>query len=131
MALNRVKTRRSFQKFNLSSFVNMKLEKDQGVSDESGLEKPVSETRALRKDAGHWLKARRADVGLSQVDLAARLGLKYYTFISQVENGFSRVPTETMEAWARALKLDPAAFTKHLLVYYEPELHRLLFGATE
>ncbi|MCX7309760.1 MAG: helix-turn-helix transcriptional regulator [Afipia sp.] len=109
----------------------MKLEKDQGVSDESGLEKPVSETRALRKDAGHWLKARRADVGLSQVDLAARLGLKYYTFISQVENGFSRVPTETMEAWARALKLDPAAFTKHLLVYYEPELHRLLFGATE
>jgi len=35
--------------------------------------------------------------GLSQVQLADRLGLKYYTFISQVENGFGRVPSETME----------------------------------
>lgn len=92
--------------------------------------KVVPEARQLRKQAGDWLKARRADAGLSQVDLAARLGLKYYTFVSQVENGFSRVPTETMEAWARALSLEPSAFARHLLVYYEPELHRLLFGAT-
>jgi len=89
----------------------------------------VPEARQLRKEAGDWLKQRRADAGLSQVDLAARLGLKYYTFISQVENGFSRVPTETMAAWATELGLEPAAFAKHLLLYYEPELHRLLFGA--
>ena len=88
----------------------------------------VPEARQLRKEAGDWLKQRRADAGLSQVALAARLGLKYYTFISQVENGFSRVPTETMEAWATQLGLEPAAFAKHLLLYYEPELHRLLFG---
>ena len=55
--------------------------------------------------------------------------MKYYTFISQVENGFSRVPTEAMEAWAVELGLEPARFAKHLLVYYEPELYRLLFGA--
>lgn len=91
--------------------------------------KALPEARQLRKQAGDWLKARRAEAGLSQVDLAAKLGLKYYTFISQVENGFSRVPTETMEAWAIQLGLEPAAFAKHLLVYYEPELHRLLFGA--
>jgi transcriptional regulator with XRE-family HTH domain len=91
--------------------------------------KAVPEARLLRKQAGDWLKARRADAGLSQVDLAARLGLKYYTFISQVENGFSRVPTETMEAWAVALGLAPDAFARHLLAYYEPELYRLLFGA--
>jgi transcriptional regulator with XRE-family HTH domain len=89
----------------------------------------VPEAKQLRKLAGDWLKLRRADAELSQADLAARLGLKYYTFISQVENGFSRVPTETMEAWAIQLGLEPAAFAKHLLVYYEPELHRLLFGA--
>ena len=65
--------------------------------------KAVPEARQLRKQAGDWLKQRRADAGLSQVDLAARLGLKYYTFISQVENGFSRVPTEVMEAWARPI----------------------------
>ena len=89
----------------------------------------VPETRRLRKQAGDWLKERRADAGLSQIDLAARLGLKYYTFISQVENGFSRVPTEVMEAWAIELGLEPATFAKHLLLYYEPEMYRLLFGA--
>ncbi|KAA0074010.1 helix-turn-helix transcriptional regulator [Tardiphaga sp. P9-11] len=109
----------------------MKLGQDQDVSVERRQGKPVPEARQLRKQAGDWLKARRADAGLSQVDLAARLGLKYYTFISQVENGFSRVPTETMEAWAIQLGLEPAAFAKYLLVYYEPELHRLLFGASK
>ena len=71
-------------------------------------------------------------VGGSPTNIAigtARLGLKYYTFISQVENGFSRVPTEIMGAWARELGLEPAAFARHLLMYYEPEMHRLLFGA--
>ena len=88
----------------------------------------VPEARRLRKEAGDWLKQRRADAGLSQVALAERLSMKYYTFISQVENGFSRVPTEVMEAWAIQLGLEPAAFAKHLLLYYEPELYRLLFG---
>ena len=106
----------------------MKREKHQEASAEKASRKAVPEARQLRKQAGDWLKQRRADAGLSQVDLAARLGLKYYTFISQVENGFSRVPTEAMEAWATELGLEPAAFTKHLLLYYEPELYRLLFG---
>jgi transcriptional regulator with XRE-family HTH domain len=109
----------------------MKLRKNQVESVPAELAKPVPEARILRKQAGDWLKQKRADAGLSQVDLAARLALKYYTFISQVENGFSRVPTDLMQAWATHLGLDPAAFARHLLVYYEPELHRLLFGARE
>jgi transcriptional regulator with XRE-family HTH domain len=107
----------------------MKRPKPQEAFAEKPARNVVPEPRQLRKQAGDWLKQRRADAGLSQVDLAARLGLKYYTFISQVENGFSRVPTETMAAWATELGLEPAAFAKHLLLYYEPELHRLLFGA--
>ena len=107
----------------------MKREKHQEALAEKPSGKDVPEARQLRKQAGDWLKQRRADAGLSQIDLAARLGLKYYTFISQVENGFSRVPTEIMAAWATELGLEPAAFAKHLLLYYEPELHRLLFGA--
>jgi transcriptional regulator with XRE-family HTH domain len=86
------------------------------------------ETKKLRRAAGAWLKKLRADAALSQIDLAQKLGLKYYTFISQVENGFGRVPTESMEAWARALGVDPSAFAKRLLSYYDPELYRLLFG---
>jgi hypothetical protein len=63
--------------------------------------------------------------------LAGKLGLKYYTFISQVENGFGRVPTDSMEAWARALGADPAFFARELLSFYDPELHRLLFEASK
>jgi transcriptional regulator with XRE-family HTH domain len=107
----------------------MKRGKHQEILPEKLQRKVAPEGRQLRKQAGDWLKQRRADAGLSQIDLAARLGLKYYTFISQVENGFSRVPTEIMAAWAAELGLEPATFAKHLLLYYEPELHRLLFGA--
>ena len=85
------------------------------------------DAKQLRKRAGGWLKELRAKAGLSQIQLAGILGLKYYTFISQVENGFGRVPTESMEAWARALDVDPSEFARELLSYYEPELYRLLF----
>lgn len=89
--------------------------------------KTQSKAVQSRKEAGTWLKELRARAGLSQVELAEKLGLKYYTFISQVENGFGRVPTDTMEAWARALDQEPSSFTRELLSYYEPELYRLLF----
>ena len=44
-----------------------------------------------------------------------------------MENGFGRVPTESMEAWARALGAEPSKFARELLSYYDPELYRLLF----
>lgn len=83
--------------------------------------------KLMRKQAGAWLKQLRSRAGLSQIELAQRLGFKYYTFISQIENGYGRVPTESMEAWANALQTEPSGFAKHLLSYYEPELHRVLF----
>src|ERR1700754_766742 len=102
----------------------MKRVKHQDVFAERLPGKPAPEAKQLRKQAGDWLKQRRADAELSQADLAARLGLKYYTFISQVENGFSRVPTELIGAWADQLGLEQRDFTRHLLMYYEPELYR-------
>jgi len=86
-----------------------------------------SQPKLLRKQAGAWVKELRVRAGLSQIELAQRLGLKYYTFVSQVENGFGRVPIESMEAWARALGANPSGFALELLSYYEPELYRLLF----
>ena len=88
----------------------------------------TAEAKQLRKDAGRWLQSMRKSAGLSQIDLANLLGLKYYTFVSQVENGFGRVPSESMEAWARALGITPSDFARQLLSYYDPQLHRLLFG---
>ncbi len=85
------------------------------------------QAKRLRKQAGTWLKEMRGRAGLSQIELARILGFKYYTFISQVENGFGRVPTGSLEPWARALGVEPSAFGRELLSYYDPELHRLLF----
>jgi transcriptional regulator with XRE-family HTH domain len=87
----------------------------------------VPETKERRRQAGAWLKELRARAGLSQIELAEKLGLKYYTFVSQVENGFGRVPTDSMERWARALDVPPADFARQLVAFYEPELHRLLY----
>ena len=89
--------------------------------------KAEPQTKQLRKQAGTWLKELRARAGLSQIELAEVLGFKYYTFISQVENGFGRVPTESLEAWALALSVEPSGFARELLSYYDPELYRLLF----
>jgi transcriptional regulator with XRE-family HTH domain len=85
--------------------------------------KRTSSLELRRKEAGTWLKGLRGQAGLTQMELADRLVF----FISQVETGFGRVPTEKMEAWAQTLGVDPSHFAKKLISFYEPELHRLLY----
>jgi transcriptional regulator with XRE-family HTH domain len=89
----------------------------------------AAQTKVLRQEAGRWLKAARERAGLTQAQLSEEVGLRYYTFVSQVESGVGRLPIETQAAWAKALRLDEAEFARTLLAYYEPELHRLLFGS--
>jgi transcriptional regulator with XRE-family HTH domain len=91
----------------------------------------AAEIKRLRQLAGRWLKEAREAAGLTQAELAERVGLRYYTFVSQVESGLGRLPIETQGAWACALGLDPREFAQTLLRYYEPELHRLLFEAED
>ena len=69
----------------------------------------------------------RRKAGLSQMDLANQLGFKYYTFISQIENGFGRVPSQSMGDWARALGVRPSQFARVLLGYYDPALFHVVF----
>jgi transcriptional regulator with XRE-family HTH domain len=90
------------------------------------MKRPSSPKRE-RKAAGAWLKGLRETAGLTQLELANRLGFKYYAFVSQVEIGFARLPTEKIEAWASEVGVDPAWFARRLLSYYEPELHRVLY----
>jgi transcriptional regulator with XRE-family HTH domain len=92
---------------------------------------PTDPGRAvLRRQAGVWLKAAREAAGLTQAELAERVGLRYYTFVSQVESGHGRVPIEAQGAWAKAVGLDETEFARTLLALYDPELYRLLFGDT-
>jgi transcriptional regulator with XRE-family HTH domain len=88
----------------------------------------AAELKRLRREAGRWLKAAREAAGLTQAELATKLGLRYYTFVSQVESGVGRLPVEQQGAWAEALGLDPGEFARTLLRHYEPELNRLLFS---
>ncbi|MEZ5774303.1 MAG: helix-turn-helix transcriptional regulator [Hyphomicrobiaceae bacterium] len=64
-------------------------------------------TQDLRRQAGQWLKELREARGLSQRELATRVGTDYYTFISQLETGRGRLPPDRYLAWAEALAIEP------------------------
>lgn len=89
------------------------------------------ENKEQRATFGLWLKALREAEGLSQRDLADRLSLDYYTFISQLENGRGKIPAHRYGEWAAALGQDPKSFVKTLLKYYEPLTYQILFNAEE
>ncbi|MEM9148139.1 MAG: helix-turn-helix transcriptional regulator [Pseudomonadota bacterium] len=83
-------------------------------------------SKELRRRLGRWLKKRREDQALTQADLANLLGLRYYSFVSQVENGLGRIPQDLYEAWAKALDLPVQDFAWTVLAHLEPGLYRLL-----
>src|SRR5215470_9460298 len=75
-------------------------------------------TRKLRKQAGCWLRELRENRGLSQRELAQKVGVEYYTLISQFEHGYGRIPPNRYLAWANALAVEPQAFVRELMTYY-------------
>ncbi len=85
-------------------------------------------TKELRRRLGRWLKQQRESAGLTQADLAERLGLRYYSFVSQVENGIGRIPQDLYAPWARALAIDGREFAMTVLAHMEPGLHELITG---
>lgn len=85
------------------------------------------ESKEQRVALGLWLKALREEQELSQRELADRLSLDYYTFISQLENGRGKIPSHRYAEWAVALGQEPRQFVKTLLRYYEPSTFQILF----
>lgn len=86
-----------------------------------------SETLALRREAGEWLRNRREELGLSQTDLAKLVGAEYYSFISQIENGRGKIPSNRFRDWAVSLRMEPKFFVQNILKYYDPHTHAILF----
>ena len=82
----------------------------------------------LRKQGGAYLKKLRNSSGLTQRDLAEKTGFKYYTFISQIENGSGRIPPNQYASYAKAVGVDLAEFVKDMLKFYDPYTHKALFG---
>ena len=87
-------------------------------------------TKELRNEAGRWLRELRETRGLTQRELAAKVGCKHYTFISGLEGGRGRIPPDRYIAWAEALKLDPQEFVYRLMSYYDPVTFGILFRET-
>jgi len=88
-----------------------------------------ADVQELRRAGGQWLKARRTACGLSQRELAQRVGADYYTFISQLENGRGRIPPDRYKTWAAALDVPEQVFVFNLLRFYDPVTYEILFGA--
>lgn len=86
-----------------------------------------SEVLELRRAAGRWLKELRESRGLSQRNLAVRVGAEYYTFVSQLEAGRGRIPPDRYLSWAEALGVEPRTFVRTLLQYYDPVTYQILF----
>src|SRR5262245_60367211 len=87
-------------------------------------------TRKLRSEAGRWLRELREKRGLSQRDLAQKVGAEYYTFISQLEHGRGRIPPDRYLLWADALAVVPREFVRGLMYFYDPVTYGIVFGET-
>jgi len=82
----------------------------------------------LRVTGGQFLKQLRNHAGITQKELADKLDLNYYTMISQIEAGSSRVPPNLFVTYAKALNVDEVLLTKKLMEYYDPYTYLALFG---
>jgi transcriptional regulator with XRE-family HTH domain len=88
-----------------------------------------NDVQELRREGGKWLKEQREQAGLSQRQLAERVGAEYYTFISQLETGRGRIPPDRYLVWAEALKLPPRKFVEEIMRFYDPVTYEILFGS--
>ena len=86
-----------------------------------------NEVQDLRRHGGRWLKEKREHAGLSQRELAERVGAEYYTFISQLETGRGRIPPDRYQVWAKALRMDARDFVRELMRFYDPVTYSILF----
>ena len=85
------------------------------------------DVKRLRQEAGQWLRSLRERRRLSQRELAEKIGVEYYTFISQLETGRGRIPPDRYRLWAEVLGVEPKEFVRELLRFYDPVTYELLF----
>lgn len=80
---------------------------------------------------GQKVKALRKAAGLSQEELAEKLGFSHKSSISKIELGKNDIPTGKIEALAEALGVDPGALLNpnHKIISekkQDPDLHDLI-----
>ncbi|WP_312796214.1 helix-turn-helix transcriptional regulator [Tianweitania sp.] len=83
----------------------------------------------LRKQTGKWLQRLREAAGLSQGELSKALGMRCYSFVSQVE--YARVPPGQLGQWADALNIPPRQFAITLMSHYDPVNYKSIFEGND
>ncbi|MBI1620188.1 helix-turn-helix domain-containing protein [Aquamicrobium zhengzhouense] len=71
-----------------------------------------------RAEVGRWLSQQREAAGLTQRELAEKVGSLYFTYISQIEHGQGRIIPERWELWANTLNIHPRVFAMKMLEGY-------------
>ena len=66
--------------------------------------KPAPESH---ERSGAWLRELRERQGLTQRELAQKVGVECYTLIAQLEHGRGRIPAHRWPEWAQALGVEP------------------------
>lgn len=93
--------------------------------------KRTGDALAFRQKFGKWLKARREELGKTQLDLGRVLKHEYPTTVSQFERGITRVPPEDWANYADLLEIETREFAKRALAHYDPVVFHLLFKPEE
>lgn len=82
----------------------------------------------MRKRAGAYVRGLRQDARLTQQQVAKALGYDYYTMISQIEIGRTRVPPEDYARWAQILGVAVNEFARNMLSFVDPFTYHAIFG---
>ena len=77
--------------------------------------------KSLRKDGGQYIKNLRLEAGLTQRELSDKIGMPYYTFISQIESGNAKLNPSFYEKAALAFGVEPKIFVKKMSFQYRNE----------
>lgn len=77
---------------------------------------------------GDYIRELREAKGMTQVELANAVGLRWATHISAIENGRSAVSPERYVEFAEALGVDLREFGKKMLEFNAPYTYALLFA---
>lgn len=75
---------------------------------------------------GQFLKEKRESKGLTQAQVAEKLGYGSPQFISNIERGISRVPLKSLKSFMQVYDLDPEQIIELLLQEKKEQLRRQL-----
>ena len=73
-------------------------------------------------NARYWIRRRRELLGMTQADLAKKLGYKSKSSINKIENGSRKMPRKMLLRFADALLCTPSDLTEDIIGKFEVEM---------